>query len=95
LREPVDFAIVSVASVILMKDGLCSDARIVLGAVAPSPVRAFAAEEIIKGKPIDEAVAVSAAEAALAEVKPLGMNAYKVEIARALIRRAILGQPAT
>ena len=53
LREPVDFAIVSVASMISMKDGLCDEARIVLGAVAPSPVRAFAAEEVLKGKPIE------------------------------------------
>ena len=44
LREPVDFAIVSVASMITLKDGLCDEARIVLGAVAPTPVRAFAAE---------------------------------------------------
>jgi CO/xanthine dehydrogenase FAD-binding subunit len=95
LREPVDFAIVSVASMISMKDGLCDEARIVLGAVAPSPVRAFAAEEVLKGKPTDETVAVRAAEAALAEAKPLGMNAYKTEIAKALIKRAILGQPAS
>jgi xanthine dehydrogenase YagS FAD-binding subunit len=95
LREPVDFAIVSVASVITIKNGLCDKARIVLGAVAPSPVRAFAAEEVLKGKPTDETVAVLAAEAALAEAKPLGMNAYKAEIAKALIKRAILGQPAS
>ncbi len=95
LREPVDFAIVSVASMISMKDGLCDEARIVLGAVAPSPIRAFAAEEMLKGKPTDETVAVLAAEAALAEAKPLGMNAYKAEIAKALIKRAILGQPAS
>ena len=66
-----------------------------LGAVAPTPVRAFAAEEILKGKPISEAVAAQAAEAALAEAKPLGMNAYKTEIAKALVKRAILGQPAS
>jgi CO/xanthine dehydrogenase FAD-binding subunit len=95
LREPVDFAIVSVASMISMKDGLCDEARIVLGAVAPSPIRAFAAEEMLKGKPTDETVAVLAAEAALAEAKPLGMNAYKTEIAKALIKRAILGRPAS
>jgi CO/xanthine dehydrogenase FAD-binding subunit len=95
LREPVDFAIVSVASLITMKNGLCDKARIALGAVAPAPVRAFAAEEVLKGKPISEAVAAEAAEAALAEAKPLSMNAYKIEIARALVKRAILGQPAS
>jgi NADPH-dependent glutamate synthase beta subunit-like oxidoreductase len=95
LREPVDFAIVSVASMISMKDGLCDEARIVLGAVAPSPVRAFAAEELLKGKPISEAVSTEAAEAALAQAKALGMNAYKIEIAKALVKRSILGQTAS
>ena len=91
LREPVDFAIVSVASLITMKNGLCDKARIALGAVAPAPVRAFAAEEVLKGKPISEALAAEAAEAALAEAKSLSMNAYKIEIAKVLVKRAILG----
>jgi len=91
LREPVDFAIVSVATMITLKDDRCDEARIVLGAAAPTPVRAFAAEQMLKGKPISEAVAVEAAEAALAEAKPLSMNAYKTEIAKALVKRAILG----
>ena len=90
LREPVDFAIVSVASVITLKEGICADARIILGAVAPAPVRAGKAEEIIKGHPIDEASADEAAEFALRDAKPLSRNAYKVEIAKALVKRAIL-----
>jgi NADPH-dependent glutamate synthase beta subunit-like oxidoreductase len=91
LRKPVDFAIVSVASVITMKDGLCEEARIALGAVAPVPLRAFAAEEVLKGRAINESLAAEAAEAALADAEPLSMNAYKIEIAKALVRRAILG----
>jgi xanthine dehydrogenase YagS FAD-binding subunit len=92
LRKPIDFALVSVASVLSEKDGVCKDVRIVLGAVAPVPLRATAAEEMLKGKPIDEAVAAEAAAAALAGAEPLSMNAYKIEIARALVKRAILGQ---
>ena len=65
-------------------------ARIALGAVAPGPVRARAAEEVVKGRPIDEDVATEAAELAVAEAKPLSMNGYKVEIAKALVRKAIL-----
>jgi NADPH-dependent glutamate synthase beta subunit-like oxidoreductase len=91
LRAPVDFAIVSVASVITIEKGVCVDARIVLGAVAPGPVRAKAAEEVIIGKPIDEHRAAEAAEQAVAGAQPLGMNAYKVEIAKTLVKRAILG----
>jgi xanthine dehydrogenase YagS FAD-binding subunit len=77
---------------IASKKGVCFDARIALGAVAPAPLRAHAAEEAIKGKPIDEYVAAEAANLALAEAAPLSMNAYKIEIARTLVKRLILGQ---
>jgi CO/xanthine dehydrogenase FAD-binding subunit len=50
LRKPVDFAVVSVACVIARDNGICKDSRIVLGAVAPVPMRAAGAEEAIKGK---------------------------------------------
>ncbi|RJR48584.1 MAG: hypothetical protein C4576_07915 [Desulfobacteraceae bacterium] len=90
LRKPVDFAIVSVASVIVEKRGVCADARIALGAVAPGPVRVEKAEEILKGKPITPELAEEAARLALSDAKPLGMNAYKVEIAKTLVKRAIL-----
>jgi len=91
LRYPIDFAIVSVASVITVERGLCVDARIVLGAVAPAPVRAKKAEEVIKGRPIDQNAAAEAAEQAVLGAMPLSMNAYKVEIAKTLVKRAILG----
>ncbi|HEY78641.1 MAG TPA: FAD-dependent oxidoreductase [Dehalococcoidia bacterium] len=90
LREAVDFAIVSVASVIDSSDGVCQDARIALGAVAPAPVRAAAAEQAVKGKAIDVATAEAASAAAVAGAIPLSENAYKVEIARALVKRALL-----
>ena len=91
VRNPIDFAIVSVASVITVERGVCTDARIALGAVAPSPVRAKKAEEVIKGRPIDQNAAAEAAEQAVAAARPLSMNAYKVEIAKTLVKRAILG----
>jgi NADPH-dependent glutamate synthase beta subunit-like oxidoreductase/CO/xanthine dehydrogenase FAD-binding subunit len=90
LRKPVDFAIVSVASVITVEAGVCVDARIALGAVAPAPLRAKKAEEVIIGRPIDEHRAAEAAEQAMADAMPLSMNVYKVEIAKTLLKRAIL-----
>jgi xanthine dehydrogenase YagS FAD-binding subunit len=93
LRKPIDFALVSVASVLTVKHGVCKDVRIVLGAVAPTPIRAFVAEEMLKGKPISEALAAEAAAAAVTGVMPLSMNAYKIQIAQALVKRAILDQP--
>jgi CO/xanthine dehydrogenase FAD-binding subunit len=91
LRNPLDFAVVSVASIITVEKGVCTDARIVLGAVAPEPVRATKAEEVLKGRSIDEDRAAEAAKEALAGARTLDRNAYKVEITRALVKRAILG----
>jgi xanthine dehydrogenase YagS FAD-binding subunit len=91
LRKPVDFAIVSVASVVTVENGICTDARIALGALAPGPVRARAAEELLKGKQINESVAAEAAQIAMAGAKPLSMNGYKIEIAKTLIKRTLLG----
>jgi len=90
LRESVDFPIVSVASVITVEDGICQDARIVLGAVAPAPVRAAGAEKVLIGRAIDDGQATAAARAALEGAIPLGKNSYKVTVARELVRRAIL-----
>ena len=90
LRKPIDFAIVSVAAVITIKDKICTDARIILGAVAPMPYRAKAAEEAIIGQTINESIAAEAAEKAMAGAKPLSMNAYKIEISKALVKRAIM-----
>jgi NADPH-dependent glutamate synthase beta subunit-like oxidoreductase/CO/xanthine dehydrogenase FAD-binding subunit len=94
LRTPIDFAIASVASVITVEKGVCVDARIALGAVAPEPVRAKAAEDVIIGRPIDERRAYEAAEQAVAGAMPLTQNAYKVEITKALVKRAIMDSSA-
>jgi xanthine dehydrogenase YagS FAD-binding subunit len=91
LRKPIDFAIVSVAAVMTIKDKGCADARIVLGAVAPMPYRAEAAEAVITGRPITESMVGEAAEKALEGAKPLSKNAYKVEIAKTLVRRVLMG----
>jgi len=90
LRKPIDFAIVSVASVISLEDGICKDASIALGAVAPVPIKAVKAEQIIKGKAIDPKTAAEAAEEAVADAKPLSMNAYKIEETKIFIQRALL-----
>jgi NADPH-dependent glutamate synthase beta subunit-like oxidoreductase len=91
LREAIDFAIVSVASVITSNgNGVCQDARIALGAVAPGPVRAVAAERAVKGKAIDAATAEAASAAAVEGTIPLGENAYKIEVTKSLVKRALL-----
>jgi len=90
LRSTIDFPIVSVASLINVGGGVCKDARIVLGAVAPRPMRAMLAEQTIKGKTINAATTEAASEAAVIGTVPLNMNAYKVEITKTLVKRALL-----
>jgi len=90
LRKPIDFAVVSVASVItLAEEGTCTDARIVVGAVAPFPVRAKAAEELLIGNTISDETAAAASEVALAGAKPLSKNGYKLQIAKTLVKQVI------
>jgi NADPH-dependent glutamate synthase beta subunit-like oxidoreductase/CO/xanthine dehydrogenase FAD-binding subunit len=95
LRKPVDFAIVSVASIITTKNGVCKEARIALGSVAPEPVRAIKTEKTLKGRSINLDVAEEAAGQAVSNAKPLSMNAYKIQITKTLVKRAILDTDAS
>jgi NADPH-dependent glutamate synthase beta subunit-like oxidoreductase/CO/xanthine dehydrogenase FAD-binding subunit len=91
LRNSIDFPIVAVAAMVAKDEGEeVSEARIALGAVAPIPLRAREAEEYLKGKEISEEVAEEAAAIAVREAIPLAENGYKVQITRALVRRAVL-----
>ena len=89
LRKPIDFAVVSVASVLSFSGETCTRARISLGAVAPMPVRAGGAESKLEGRVIESDLARVAAEEATAGARPLGRNGYKVDIVRSLVRRSI------
>jgi xanthine dehydrogenase YagS FAD-binding subunit len=81
----------ALASVVLgLEAGVCRSARIVLGAVAPTPRRVPDAEAALVGKRIDPEAAERAAGLALAGAKPLAQNGYKVSVARACVKRAIL-----
>lgn len=87
-----DFATVSVAAVVVEERNICKDTRIALGALGPAPVRAKEAEEFLRGKPLSEQNAVKAAEIALKATSPLDYNTYKVDLAKTLIKRALLYQ---
>lgn len=92
LRNAVDFAVVSVAVVLEVTGGVCQDARIVLGAVAPTPYRAVAAEKVLRGKALNNRRAALAAAAALQDARPMSRNAYKIEIAKTLVERVLTPQ---
>jgi xanthine dehydrogenase YagS FAD-binding subunit len=79
------------ASVALTVSGQTIKAgRVVLGAVAPIPWRSTAAEAALAGKPLTEETAMAAADAAITGAKPMSGNAYKVQIARTAVKRAIM-----
>lgn len=90
LRKAIDFAIVSVATVITLRKNIVTNTRIVLGGVSAVPYRAVQAEGILIGHKITDSVAEKAAKSATNEAMPLGKNAYKIPIVESLVRRAIL-----
>lgn len=75
-------------------DGACRDVRIVLGSVPPVIKRARAAEEIVKSKPLTEALAREAAQSAAAESDPVddarGSAHYKRDMSEVWVRRSLL-----
>lgn len=93
LRKPIDFALVSVACLLVLEDGKVIDARFSLGAVAPSPVRVFEAEKKLMGSFMSETIAHEVVEVSLKHAKPLSGNGYKVKIAKALIKKVLTDSP--
>jgi xanthine dehydrogenase YagS FAD-binding subunit len=83
---PIAFATV----VLGMKGSTVGSARVVMGAVAPIPWRSEAAEKALAGKAITEETAAAAAEAALEGARALSENAYKIQVAKTAVKRAIL-----
>jgi xanthine dehydrogenase YagS FAD-binding subunit len=94
-RRSFSFALVSVAALLELRDGVVADARIALGGVAHAPWRAAIAEAALRGAPLDEETVLRAADAELAQARPLRDNGYKVRLARNLIVSTLLdlGQP--
>jgi len=92
IRKAIDFAIVSTAAVIATKDSVVTDARIAVGSVAYAPYRDHDAEQFLIGRSVTEETASIAAGLLVSKAKPLEKNSYKVQITRALVTRAILGE---
>jgi xanthine dehydrogenase YagS FAD-binding subunit len=91
LRKAIDFPIVNCAAMIAVSGKKVASARICLNAVYVKPYRAFKAEERIIGMTITEANAEAAGAAVIVAAKPMTHNAYMAPVAKAMIKRAILG----
>jgi xanthine dehydrogenase YagS FAD-binding subunit len=90
-RSSYAFALVSVAAALELDGDTIADARIALGGVAAKPWRAWRAEEALRGRPAKEGSFLAAADAELAEARPLAGNAFKVDLARRTVA-AVLQQ---
>jgi xanthine dehydrogenase YagS FAD-binding subunit len=90
LRKSIDFPIVNCAVMVTAPKGKVDGARICLNAVYVKPYRAIKAEEAIEGKVLNEANAEAAGEAAVAGAKPRPDNGYMVQVAKVMVKRALL-----
>jgi CO/xanthine dehydrogenase FAD-binding subunit len=92
-RRSMDLALVGVAAVVVAEDGICNDIRIALGAVAPTPMRARRAEDIVRGQSLSDEVIERAAQIAAEECHPISDHRasaqYRCDMVEALTKRAI------
>ena len=89
-KQSHDWPLAFATVVLTLSGNTISSARVVLGAVAPIPWRSKTAEAALTGKPLNEQTAAAAGEAAVSEAKPMSGNAYKVQIAKTAVKRAIM-----
>lgn len=90
IRNAIDFPIVSLAYSFDMDGDAIKDANIVLGAVAPIPLRAQATEDFLEGKKLEDETAVAAGKIAVHSAKPLLKNAFKVQVVKALLKKVLV-----
>jgi len=95
LRREMDLAIVGIAAYLVLdsKNNTCKDIKIAMGAVAPVPMRAKKAEEILRGKLFSDGLIESAAKIASEEAKPIddirSTAEYRKEMLKVLTKQAI------
>jgi xanthine dehydrogenase YagS FAD-binding subunit len=89
-KEAFDWPLALTAVALNMSGSNVSSARVVMGYVAPVPWISPEAAQVLTGKSVSEEQAKAAADAALKNARPLSQNAYKVQLARIAMKRAIL-----
>jgi carbon-monoxide dehydrogenase medium subunit len=93
LRRAGALAVVGVASSVTVSDDTFRDVRIVLGAVAPTPIRPRQAESVLRGKKISQELINEAGKVAAAESKPIsdirGSIEYRRNLVDVLTRRSL------
>ncbi len=97
-KQSFDWPIVEAAVVLVPSarqsdsrpENIVQEAHIVLGSVAPTPLRAARAEAVLQGNLITEAIADQAGQAATQGAAPLALNGEKIPLLAELVRRAVL-----
>ena len=93
-RHGFDWPYVAATVAMHLRAGKASDVTVVLGHVAPVPWSATAAAKVLEGVPVNEALAIRAGEAAAEGATPLSGNAYKIQMVKAAVKRAVLAAAA-
>jgi xanthine dehydrogenase YagS FAD-binding subunit len=88
-RDTWDFALVNVASAIVVDNGVVARSRIACGGVSAVPRRLTVVEEVIQGKPVEEATAKLAGQSAVRGARPLNYNQFKIPLMANLVTRAV------
>lgn len=89
-RDSYQFALASAAVALDITDGKIQQARVAIGGVATVPWRANAAEELLRGKTLDQPLAQAAGEAAFENAKALKHNGFKIALGKKTVERALL-----
>jgi xanthine dehydrogenase YagS FAD-binding subunit len=89
-KEALDWPLVAAAVALSIEGDSVRKARVVLGHVAPVPWRSPEAEQALMGKTFIDELAEEAGKAAVSKATPLSKNAYKVQLARVAVKRALL-----
>jgi xanthine dehydrogenase YagS FAD-binding subunit len=89
-KQSFDWPLVAAAAVLHLDNGKVRDARVVLGSVAPVPIRSTATEQVLIGNTVSDDLATRAGHAATEGAAPLKSNGYKVPLLAELVRRTVL-----
>jgi carbon-monoxide dehydrogenase medium subunit len=89
----MEISVVCVAARLTLNEGVCEIARIALGAVAPTPLRARSAEQALQGRPLTGAAAREAARLAAEATRPISdvraSADYRRYLSEVMVRRAL------
>jgi len=92
-RHSMDLAVVGAAVVGSVRDGICEDIRIAVGAVAPTPVRAPVAETMLRGQRVSPEIIDEAARNAVTQCDPINdhraSREYRCDMVHVMVKRAL------